>query len=515
MPNIEDLSPKDRKALLGCIAGKNKAWQTEHDGADVPAEVNRKHFTECADNLGLEGYAAELSDDTLKTFASNDLPTEDLQNVEIFAAGTWTDSSGNKKTFTNVDIDRMVENHRALKDKIKPFLKLMHLSDKDHRRLTAAPSLGWMRNLRRIGTKLVADFSNVPAKVAKLIRAGSYRRISAEIFPSFKDEATGKTYRHVVCAAGLLGATTPAVTTLDDVFKLFEVAMEGETMDTTAVADSALGWSDIVIDTSTPALCFYESFCEEVVEGPGIHNNPPKGGGAMTIEEALQTIADLKAKISSGTASSEAVNKFASGLRKELGLGDDADVTAALKLLKRDNEAKDKRIAAAEKTAFSAEIDTVFAEAKKSGKLTPAEESMFRTLADSWNGKKDENGNITVDYGEDKFEGTPVGVLKQIFESRPKVISLERESGRETLRGKRMASAAIPDDIARNMGSCGLPGRVIGTGPAAEVIAYQHEHKCDFMPAWAAVTGSEPTPQPSGDAGVADYTINAEGEVTR
>jgi len=57
MPNIKDLAPKDRQRLLGCVANKNSKWRKENKKTDndkVPQEVNQKHYSECAKDLGLE-----------------------------------------------------------------------------------------------------------------------------------------------------------------------------------------------------------------------------------------------------------------------------------------------------------------------------------------------------------------------------------------------------------------------------------------------------------------------------
>lgn len=54
MPDIDSLSPEDQAKIKGCVKGKNDAWKKEHGKDEVPAEVNQRHYSECAKELGLE-----------------------------------------------------------------------------------------------------------------------------------------------------------------------------------------------------------------------------------------------------------------------------------------------------------------------------------------------------------------------------------------------------------------------------------------------------------------------------
>lgn len=143
------------------------------------------------------------------------MDTRDIIGVEIFASGTW-----NGDTYTDGDLDEMVNNFRATKDALKPYLKLGHddgqklMPQKD-----GMPSLGWIENLRRVGKKLVADFKGIPGKIHDLIKAGGYRRVSSEIYLDAK--IGGKTFGKVLKAVALLGGDTPAVQNLKDILSLY------------------------------------------------------------------------------------------------------------------------------------------------------------------------------------------------------------------------------------------------------------------------------------------------------
>lgn len=145
------------------------------------------------------------------------LETTDIPNVEVFAAGTW-----NGEDYSVADLDAMVEAFAATKDALKPYLKLGH---KGKPGLTdGLPALGWLGNVRRVGTKLVADFSRVPAKLGELIRAGAYRRVSAEVYWNITVE--GKKWPYALKAVAILGGDTPAVSTLNDIMALYAGQLE-------------------------------------------------------------------------------------------------------------------------------------------------------------------------------------------------------------------------------------------------------------------------------------------------
>lgn len=145
------------------------------------------------------------------------LETVDIPAVEVFAAGTW-----NGETYDVADLDAMVEAFAATKDALKPYLKLGH---KGTPGLTdGLPALGWLGNVRRVGSKLVADFSRVPAKLGELIRSGAYRRVSAEVYWNITVE--GKKWPYALKAVAILGGDTPAVSTLNDIMALYAGQLE-------------------------------------------------------------------------------------------------------------------------------------------------------------------------------------------------------------------------------------------------------------------------------------------------
>lgn len=166
--------------------------------------------------------ADDLKSGQKKEFAA--LGTKDINGVEIFASGTW-----NGDPYTDKDLDQMVESYKATKDTLKPYLKLGHDDGQKLTQEDGFPALGWVQNIRRVGSKLVADFKGIPKKVYELIKAGGYRRVSSEIY--FDVELNGKRWPKALKAVALLGGDTPAVQNLQDIMSLYslkEAAFESE-----------------------------------------------------------------------------------------------------------------------------------------------------------------------------------------------------------------------------------------------------------------------------------------------
>jgi hypothetical protein len=88
--------------------------------------------------------------------------------------------------------------------------------------LFGSPALGYIERLYRKGNKLLADIGSIPRKFYELIKAGSYRRVSAEVYWNYKDEKTGRLFPKVLKAVAFLGAEIPAVTNLDAVTGLYD-----------------------------------------------------------------------------------------------------------------------------------------------------------------------------------------------------------------------------------------------------------------------------------------------------
>jgi len=143
--------------------------------------------------------------------------TFDINGVEIFAEGVW-----NGDRYTAQDIEDMVRSFEETKGTLRPYLKLGHDNEQLLAQRDGLPAVGWIERLRKVGTKLVADFVKVPKKVYELIQSGAYRRVSSEIF--FNIKIGEKMFKRALKAVSLLGADTPAVQNLEDIMAMYSEA---------------------------------------------------------------------------------------------------------------------------------------------------------------------------------------------------------------------------------------------------------------------------------------------------
>lgn len=170
-----------------------KAWVDKMMKADSSEDAKDKGADE-----GSEQYAAYAND---------------IKGVEIFSTGTH-----NGDVYSESDLDQMVAAHAALD--YRPAVKIGHTKD-----APGAPAYGWVQNLRRVGQKLVADFTDMHDSVVEAVRKRSYDRVSSEVY--FNLSRNGKTFGRALKAVALLGAEVPAVAGLTPLHKM-EFAAAGE-----------------------------------------------------------------------------------------------------------------------------------------------------------------------------------------------------------------------------------------------------------------------------------------------
>ena len=138
-----------------------------------------------------------------------------LNGVEIFATGKW-----NGDTYTQEDLQEMVNSFIPLKQTLQPFVKLGHNEKQSLLAKDGLPAAGWIENIYIQGNKLMADIVDMPATIYELVKNKAYKRISSEIYWNLKD-ATGTVFKRALKAIALLGGDTPAVGSLADVQALY------------------------------------------------------------------------------------------------------------------------------------------------------------------------------------------------------------------------------------------------------------------------------------------------------
>lgn len=148
-----------------------------------------------------------------------ELETISIPKIEIFSEGVW-----NGDSYSHDDLQAMVDAFGEVG--FEPIVKAGHAEgqedEKKARMVFGAPSLGYAKRIWIEGKKLFASLKQVPKHFAALVQAGAFKRISAEIYWSYKNEASGKKFPRVLKAIAFLGAEIPALTDLKAIESLYQ-----------------------------------------------------------------------------------------------------------------------------------------------------------------------------------------------------------------------------------------------------------------------------------------------------
>jgi len=116
--------------------------------------------------------------------------------IEIFKTGLHTDSNGQTQEFTAEDLDKIVQTYNT---QIKEDASNAAPVVKGHPE-SNAPSYGWVAQLARRGTTLLANLKDLSQDLVEDIRQKRFQKVSISLYPNLM-------LRHI----GMLGAATPAV----------------------------------------------------------------------------------------------------------------------------------------------------------------------------------------------------------------------------------------------------------------------------------------------------------------
>ena len=159
-------------------------------------QIWNRSFAACMKGGG--GNCEQISFRNANGVVLSDMMTRDLEGVEVLREGTW-----NGVPFPIERLDQMVEAHKALRGILDPPIKLGHDDNQRLLQKDGYSAAGWVENLRRVGSRLVADLKQVPAMVADLIEVGAIRKRSSEV--RFQLMAGGQTWPAVLTGLALLG----------------------------------------------------------------------------------------------------------------------------------------------------------------------------------------------------------------------------------------------------------------------------------------------------------------------
>jgi hypothetical protein len=215
----EDDKEKDTKVDIM----PDEETEMKEPGKDETPEQKKKREEEEAAKAAKAALDAKD-----KKLAEDKKPIEDkkpfvkcaeLDNVEIFATGTHRD-----RTFTEADLNTIADNFKRFGEKLKPPMVLGHDEKQTILQNSGLPALGWLKHVevkkKGDGAVLVAKFDDVPEAAITAVKAGRYKRISAELYQNFMDG--GKAFGLALRRVALLGADVPEVKTLADVAAMSE-----------------------------------------------------------------------------------------------------------------------------------------------------------------------------------------------------------------------------------------------------------------------------------------------------
>lgn len=139
----------------------------------------------------------------------------ELKGVEVFDTGT-----NNGIRFEDDDLDVMVRGFEEQSQAGKLPVKIGHTDD------DTAPAMGWIENLYKKGSKLLADLSQVPDELIERIKEGRLRHVSVELLRNVTTR-DGKSYDWLLDGLAILGAARPAVESLAGLHTLFQRGTPG------------------------------------------------------------------------------------------------------------------------------------------------------------------------------------------------------------------------------------------------------------------------------------------------
>lgn len=141
----------------------------------------------------------------------------EIPEMEIFRTGTH-----NGEPFDDKDLQDIVDNFNALKEEVRPKLKITHREKQES--LAGLASYGdvmdvFIKTVADGSKRLFARITNVPKQVMDWVRDRRFPERSIELYSKVKlgTQKDSKIYRSVLKNIALLGAEMPAVTGMEPI----------------------------------------------------------------------------------------------------------------------------------------------------------------------------------------------------------------------------------------------------------------------------------------------------------
>jgi hypothetical protein len=302
--------------------------------------------------------------------------------IEIFKSGKWTDSQGREKEWTDSDLDVIV----AAYNPADPAPAVIGHPQEN------APAYGWFDGLKREGSALLANLTDVVPEFMEMLKSRMFRKRSMSVYPDMR-------LRHV----GFLGAQPPAVKGLADIR-----FAEGEPMifEFSAKEATRMKFRDY----------FTKKAKEEGIELEDLDLlNPPKGGSAFTE-------ADIQKRIDEQVA--EKTKNFSTELEQE--------------------RARTRRLEAANRrNEFSSFCDGLIDE----GRLTPAQRTAALDFMEILSGTE----SFEFSEGDKKEKKAPAEAFKAFLNTLPKQIEFAELATKGKARSGEVSDAKREEAISNYM----------------------------------------------------------------
>ena len=184
-------TPEQDKKIESCVVDVMKTGKDKVSAIRICKSSILKEKMDKKD-LAEEIYSIEMTDDM--QFAKGN----QINGIEIFKTGTYRN-----KTYTEKDLDEMVDNFKILKSGdvgFEPPVRIGHRGNDDVKNVLSLA--GYIKKLYRKGHSLLSDVEITEPDAYEKIKRGTLRKRSAEIGPY--EDNKGNLYKKVIWGFGFV-----------------------------------------------------------------------------------------------------------------------------------------------------------------------------------------------------------------------------------------------------------------------------------------------------------------------
>jgi hypothetical protein len=207
----------DIQLTIGQVNTLSRMFDTikERGGVDEPMAVAISTFKKSHKVVdGKFVTKQDMSDEYINECIDIEFADKELFSVEkeIFMIGEHTDCRGNKRKFTENDLDAIISAfEKGVRSRNGVPLKLGHSEDQPLLEKAELPNAGIVSKLRKQGGKLIALIENVPKMIKEFIENKHFKTVSAGLLANFTDTVLKEKFSLVLDHVALLGQTPPAI----------------------------------------------------------------------------------------------------------------------------------------------------------------------------------------------------------------------------------------------------------------------------------------------------------------